>query len=51
MAALVEGDIELPCDFDGVFYIELGKADWQPTLGIELQEAGYKFDWCTVMRR
>jgi hypothetical protein len=51
VAALVEGDIEIPPDFDGVVYISLDKADWQTKLGIELQEAGYKFDWNKVMRR
>jgi predicted nucleotide-binding protein len=51
VAALIEGDIEIPSDFDGVVYIPLDKADWQTNLGIELQEAGYKFDWNTVMRR
>ena len=51
VAALTEGDVEIPSDFDGVVYIELDKADWQTKLGIELQEAGYKFDWNTVMRR
>jgi len=33
---LIEGDIELPSDFDGVVYIQLDKADWQTQLGIEL---------------
>lgn len=51
VAALIEGDIEIPSDFDGVVYIPLDKADWQTKLGMELQEAGYKFDWNRVMRR
>jgi predicted nucleotide-binding protein len=51
VAALVEGDTEIPSDFDGVVYISLDEADWQTKLGIELQEAGYKFDWNNVMRR
>ena len=51
VAALIEGAIEIPSDFDGVVYIPLDKADWQTNLGIELQEAGYKFDWNKVMRR
>jgi predicted nucleotide-binding protein len=51
VAALVKGDIELPSDYDGVVYISLDKEDWQSKLGMELQEAGYKFDWNTVMRR
>jgi predicted nucleotide-binding protein len=51
VAALVEGDIEIPSDFDGVVYISLDEADWQTKLGIELQEAGYKFDWNNLMRR
>ncbi len=51
VAAMVEGDIEIPSDFDGVVYIPLDKADWQTKLGMELQEAGYKFDWNKVMRR
>jgi predicted nucleotide-binding protein len=51
VAALVEGDVELPSDFDGVVYISFDKADWQTQLGIELQAADYQFDWNTVMRR
>jgi predicted nucleotide-binding protein len=51
VAALVEGAIEIPSDFDGVVYISLDEADWQTKLGTELQEAGYKFDWNKVMRR
>jgi predicted nucleotide-binding protein len=51
VTALVEGDVELPSDFDGVVYISLDTADWQKQLGIELQAAGYQFDWNAVMRR
>ena len=51
VAALVEGDIEIPSDFDGVVYIALDQADWQTKLGMELQEAGYQFNWNKVMRR
>jgi predicted nucleotide-binding protein len=50
VAALVKNDVELPSDYDGVAYISLD-TDWQTKLGMELQEAGYKFDWNTMMRR
>jgi predicted nucleotide-binding protein len=50
VAALVKGNIELPSDFDGVVYISLDQADWPMQLGRELQAAGYKFDWNTVMK-
>jgi predicted nucleotide-binding protein len=51
VAALVKNDIELPSDYDGVAYISLDKEDWQTKLGIELKEAGYKFDWNKMMHR
>jgi predicted nucleotide-binding protein len=51
VAALVKGNIEIPSDFDGVVYISLDQADWPTKLGLELQEAGYKFDWNKVMRQ
>jgi hypothetical protein len=41
VAALVKGDIELPSDYE----------DWQTKLGVELQAAGFEFDWNKVMRR
>jgi predicted nucleotide-binding protein len=50
VAALIEGNIEIPSDFDGVVYIPLDQADWQTKLGIELQEAGYEIDWNKVIR-
>jgi hypothetical protein len=51
VAALVKGDIELPSDYDGVVYISLDNEDWQTKLGVELQAAGFEFDWNKVMRR
>lgn len=51
VAALVEGDIELPSDFDGVVYIYLEKEDWRTKLGQELEAAGYAIDWNKVMRK
>lgn len=51
VAALVEGDIELPSDFDGVVYISLEKEDWRTKLGQELEAAGYAIDWNKVMRK
>jgi len=49
VAALVKGDIELPSDYDGVVYISFDNEDWQTKLGVELQAAGYEFDWNKVM--
>jgi predicted nucleotide-binding protein len=51
VAALVKGDIELPSDYDGVVYLSLDNEDWQTKLGVELQAAGFEFDWNKVMRR
>jgi hypothetical protein len=34
-----------------VVYISLDKDDWQTKLGVELQAAGFEFDWNKVMRR
>ena len=49
VAALVQGDIERPSDFDGVVYISLDNAHWQAELGRELKEAGFAIDWNKVM--
>jgi predicted nucleotide-binding protein len=51
VAALFEGNIEIPSDFDGVVYISLDEADWQTKLGLELQAADYVIDWNKLMRR
>jgi predicted nucleotide-binding protein len=51
VAALVEGNVEIPSDFDGVVYIPLDVSDWQTLLGRELQAAGYDIDWNKVMKR
>lgn len=49
VAAMVNGDIERPSDFDGVLYIPLGKADWRTKLGAEIKAAGFRFDWNKVL--
>ena len=51
VVALVKGDVELPSDYDGVLYVSLDKEDWQNKLGMELQGAGFEFDWNKVMGR
>jgi predicted nucleotide-binding protein len=49
VAALVKGDIERPSDFDGVVYISMENGTWKMDLSTELQSAGYRIDWNTVM--
>jgi predicted nucleotide-binding protein len=51
VAALVRGDVELPSDYDGVVYVSLDNEQWQTKLGVELQAAGFEFDWNKVMWR
>ena len=51
VVAVVKGDVELPSDYDGVLYVSLDKEDWQNKLGMELQAAGFEFDWNKVMGR
>jgi predicted nucleotide-binding protein len=51
VAALVKGALERPSDIDGVVYINLDDGGgWKQQLGRELQAAGFKIDWNSVMR-
>lgn len=52
VAALVDGDLERPSDFDGVVYIDYDRAGGcRVQLGRELQAAGFVIDWNQVMGR
>lgn len=45
VAAIVEGDIELPNDISGVVYIKLDEAAaWQLQLAKEMKQSGYEID-------
>jgi predicted nucleotide-binding protein len=45
VAAIVDGDIELPNDISGVVYIKLDEASaWKLTLAKEMRESGFEID-------
>ena len=47
----MERIVEIPSDFEGVVYEPFDvSGGWKRTLGRELEAAGYKIDWNTVMR-
>jgi predicted nucleotide-binding protein len=51
VCALKRGELEIPSDFGGVVYEPIDTAGgWKQKLGRELEAAGYKIDWNTVMR-
>jgi predicted nucleotide-binding protein len=49
VAAITQGDLELPSDYEGVVYIPWD-GDWRTALARELQAAAYEIDWNKVMR-
>lgn len=49
VAAIVKQPVTTPSDYDGVVYVPYD-GGWKLALAKELDAAGYKFDWNTVMR-
>jgi predicted nucleotide-binding protein len=50
VCALKKGDIEMPSDFAGVGYTELGdRGAWKTELLKELSAAGYVVDWAKAL--
>jgi len=49
VCAFKKGDIDLPSDYDGVLWTSYDSGNWRQELAKELQAAGYKIDWNTVM--
>ena len=43
--ALVEQDVEIPGDLDGIVYISLKDSDWKIKVMRELDTAGLKINW------